>query len=59
MRKIEESEVIKQAEADKILQDYEEASHKLTIPLSLCPLLILLVSHNPTIPPRQPLPSLK
>ncbi len=28
MRKIEESEVTRQAEADKILQDYEEASHK-------------------------------
>jgi hypothetical protein len=38
MRKIEESEVTRQAEADKILQDYEEASHKLS-PLP-CPLLI-------------------
>jgi hypothetical protein len=32
MRKIEESEVTKQAEADKILQDYAEASHKRIIP---------------------------
>jgi len=28
MRKIEESEVTRQAEADKILQDYEEVGHK-------------------------------
>jgi hypothetical protein len=28
MRKIEESEVTRQADADKILRDYEEASHK-------------------------------
>lgn len=32
MRKIEEKEVTRQAEADKILRDYEEASHKRTIP---------------------------
>ena len=32
MRKIEESEVTRQAEADKILRDYEEASHKRTTP---------------------------
>lgn len=27
MKKIEESEITRQADADKILQDYEEASH--------------------------------
>jgi hypothetical protein len=35
MRKIEESEVIRQAEADKILQDYEEASRNRIIPSPL------------------------
>jgi len=56
MRKIEESEVIRQTEADKILQDYEEASHNRIIPVP-CPLLIFSVSHNSTISPRKPLPS--
>lgn len=58
MRKIEESEVTRQAEADKILRDYEEASHKRAIP-SPCLLLILAVSYNSTISTWQPLPSHK
>jgi hypothetical protein len=58
MRKIEESEVTRQAEADKILQDYEEASLKRTIPLPRS-LLTLVVSYNSTISARQPLPPAK
>jgi len=58
MRKIEETEVTRQAEADEILRDYEEASHKRTIPFSH-PLLILEVSYNSTISSWQPLPSRK
>jgi hypothetical protein len=54
MRKIEESEVIRQAEADKILQDHEEASPNQLFPLSH-PLLIPVVCYNTTIPPWQPL----
>jgi hypothetical protein len=56
MRKIEESDVSRQTEADKILQEYEEASIELPLLRYRLP-LISSVSPHPTVSPRQPLPS--
>jgi len=51
MKKIEEAGVTRQAEADKILVDYEEVSATTTYPVGL--LIVLPVSANSTISPWQ------
>jgi hypothetical protein len=50
MRRIEEAMVTRQAEADKILQNYEEASQGQMLSTSLTDMLVT-VRHNPPIPP--------
>jgi len=53
MKKIEEAGVTRQAEADKILVDYEEVSATPGCPIG--PLIVPPVSPNSTISPRQSL----
>lgn len=50
MKKIEEAEVTRQADADKILQQYEEVSNAQTISLGLADTLVI-VSAYPAISP--------